>query len=207
MNGRNFDAEVRALTSPGRMYRPSEVLHSLKDLSIKGVYGWWFKNMPATVPLDSTIQLARMRLLYVGTSSRALWKRLQEHVGHDSSKSTVRRSIGCLLAEELHLQFVVSRITRGTCCHFGLGAGEGCLSAWMEENARVSWIQHHEPFLLEDYLIKTLVLPMNMAGNDHPFARILHERRRNSSAGRGHSGRKHLLRREHRTSNEQAFHW
>jgi hypothetical protein len=40
----------------------------------------------------------------------------------------------------------------------------------MEENARISWVQHPEPVLLEQYVIDTLTLPVNVRGNDHPFA-------------------------------------
>jgi len=40
----------------------------------------------------------------------------------------------------------------------------------MEENARISWVQHTEPVLLEQYAIDTLTLPVNVRGNNHPFA-------------------------------------
>jgi hypothetical protein len=47
----------------------------------------------------------------------------------------------------------------------------------MEDNARVSWVEHSTPSLLEDHLIKTLTIPMNIKGNSHPFARVLRSRR------------------------------
>jgi hypothetical protein len=134
--------------------------------------------MPAFVPLEGAPQFRGMTLLYVGTSKRPLGERLREHVIDDTSRSTLRRSIGCLLAEHLQIEFVVKRQSRGTRCHFGFDpTGELALSNWMEENARVSWVEHNQPSLLEDYLIKTLIIPMNIKGNRHPFARVLHSRR------------------------------
>ena len=169
---------IQSLTSRDRLYRLSEVLDSFENRSTKGVYAWWFKHVPAFVPLNGATRFRGMTLLYVGTSKRPLWKRLREHLGGDASKSTLRRSIGCLMAEQLRIEFEVTRVSRGTRCHFGFGSsGELTLSKWMEDNARVSWVQHDQPLLLEDHLIKTLVIPMNVKGNSHPFARVLHSRR------------------------------
>lgn len=130
--------------------------------------------MPAFVPLDATRRSGEMALLYIGTSKRPLWKKLREHSREDASRSTLRRSIGCLLAEHLRIELEVTRVSRMTQCHFGFGlSGERTLSSWMQENARVSWVQHDEPLLLERYLITTLTLPVNVRGNKHPFAREL----------------------------------
>ena len=46
-------------------------------------------------------------------------------------------------------------------------AGEQALSAWMAENAYVSWVIHNEPWELEDELIAALDLPLNLRGNTH----------------------------------------
>jgi hypothetical protein len=96
----------------------------------------------------------------------------------DTSRSTLRRSIGCLLAEELRVEFVVKRQSRGTRCHYGFDSqGEVALTNWIEENARVSWVEHTEPLILEAHLIKTLTIPMNIKSNSHPFVRVLSSRR------------------------------
>ena len=87
-------------------------------------------------------------------------------------RSTLRRSVGCLLAERLGIELEVTRVSRLTHCHFGFGSsGELSLSNWMRENARVSWVRHDEPLFLERHLIKTLTLPLNVKGNNHPFAK------------------------------------
>jgi hypothetical protein len=174
----SFEQSVQLVISRDRSYRRSEVLDSFPNNSVKGVYAWWFKNMPAFVPLKGAPRARGMTLLYVGTSERPLRKRLREHVGDDTSRSTLRRSIGCLLSEQLQIEFVVKRQSRGTRCHFGFDAlGEIALSNWMEENACVSWVEHSEPLHLEDHLIKSLIIPMNIKGNSHPFAGVLHSRR------------------------------
>lgn len=45
------------------------------------------------------------------------------------------------------------------------GFGEQVLSAWMAENAMVSWIVEPEPWLLEAFLIADLDVPINLEGN------------------------------------------
>ncbi|MCE6963317.1 hypothetical protein K6W81_05465 [Enterobacter sp. MW07] len=43
----------------------------------------------------------------------------------------------------------------------------------MEENAKVCWIPHEEPWVLEETLIATVSLPLNIQGNKHPFKTVL----------------------------------
>jgi hypothetical protein len=45
--------------------------------------------------------------------------------------------------------------------------GEQAISAWMAENARVSWIVDNAPWVLEKHLISTLDVPLNLDGNKH----------------------------------------
>jgi len=50
------------------------------------------------------------------------------------------------------------------------GPKEHILSDWLQENARITWLEHPEPWLLETELIKTLSLPLNLDQNEsHPF--------------------------------------
>lgn len=49
----------------------------------------------------------------------------------------------------------------------------------MADNARIVWIEMLRPWVLEDYLLKTLSLPLNIDGNaKHPFCPRLKELRR-----------------------------
>jgi hypothetical protein len=180
-----FDEFTRALTSPKRLYPPSKVLATI-DPDIKGVYAWWFRNNTLPhVPLHGTRKFRAMSLLYVGTgpssstSRQFLRDRLKDHIGNDATRSTLRRSLGSLMAERLKLEFEVIRVSGRTRCHFGLGSGENDLSDWMEKNARVSWVICDRPWLLETHLIRNLSLPLNLKNNaQHPFRQTLYGLRR-----------------------------
>ena len=45
--------------------------------------------------------------------------------------------------------------------------GEARLSAWMADNALVSWIAQDRPWELEERLIRSVPLPLNLQGNRH----------------------------------------
>ena len=52
--------------------------------------------------------------------------------------------------------------------------GEDALSEWMSQNALVGWVTHDEPWLLEEELINSISLPLNIQGNSHnPFQKTL----------------------------------
>ena len=56
---------------------------------------------------------------------------------------------------------------------------ESALSGWMANNARIAWIETPKPWVLEDHLLKTLSLPLNIQGNtNHPFCALLKELRK-----------------------------
>ena len=62
-------------------------------------------------------------------------------------------------------------------------AGEAKLRSWMAHYARVCWVEHPEPWAVEDWLIRDLFLPLNLAGNrQHPFHSTLSEIRRRAKA-------------------------
>ncbi|MGP3772728.1 GIY-YIG nuclease family protein [Streptomyces sp. SDT5-1] len=130
--------------------------------AVAGVYGWHFKQTPHH-DLDAG------RLLYVGiaprymankTSSQNLRKRVRYHYRGNAAGSTLRLTLGCLLGLELR------RVGSGKRMTFGK-AGETTLSLWMAENARVCWIEHGEPWVLESKLISELDLPLNLDQNRH----------------------------------------
>ena len=59
--------------------------------------------------------------------------------------------------------------------------GEQWLDQWMEENAFVTWIEHASPWDLEDELLQTLSLPLNIKGNqDHIFSSTLNRFRKDA---------------------------
>jgi hypothetical protein len=109
-------------------------------------------------------------------SRQNLRKRLRQHYARTAAASTLRRTLGCLLAGDLGLQLRhVGSSGRRT--NFGRD-GEQTLSDWMENNAFVSWVVRAQPWELERELIQALDLPLNLRGNErHPFYPLLAQER------------------------------
>jgi hypothetical protein len=133
-----------------------------------------------------------LTLLYVGISPKksATGKKpsdghIQSRICYDMGKSgrenaegsTLRMSLGCILSQSLGIR--LRRLGK----RFTFGRGEVALSNWLERNARVLWIPHPQPWLLEDRLIAECVHPLNLKGNArHPFYRILRTIRSDAKA-------------------------
>ena len=102
--------------------------------------------------------------------SQSLWDRIRYHYCGNAEGSTLRLTLGCLLAKELgvHLRRVGSgkRLTFHT--------GESKLSAWMAANAFVVWFVTQDPWKLECELIRSVSLPLNLDQNAaHPYHSVL----------------------------------
>jgi hypothetical protein len=138
-----------------------------------GAHGWWFRTLPAVIDVSGCEQRDGLTLLYVGVSpgpppasgkrpvSQDLHKRIRYHFGGsgaDAQGSTLRKTLGVLLGDELGLE--LRRVGSGRRSTFA--AGEAVLTQWMAENALVSWVVRPEPWLFEDELIATLDLPLNL---------------------------------------------
>ena len=166
--------EVAAFVNPVRMYSCGEVLARPSPVPAQdGVYGWWFRKLPPLVVADACRLHQGLRLLYAGISpnrppqngrtpsKQNLRGRIRYHYTGNAEGSTLRKTLGCLLAGELGIQ--LRRVGSGTRMTFA--GGEQALSAWMAENAYVSWVVRDRPWELEDALIATLDLPLNLQGN------------------------------------------
>src|SRR5262249_17400710 len=97
------------------------------------------------------------------TSKQTLRDRIKYHYTGNAEGSTLRKTLGCLLADALGIQ--LRRVGSGNRMTFV--EGEQALSAWMAENACVSWVVRDSPWELEDELIAALDLPLNLQGNPH----------------------------------------
>ena len=144
-----------------------------------GIYFWWFKEIPSGVPTEGCITQNGYTLLYVGISpdkkgkpnSRAnLRQRIKTHYSGNAEGSTLRRTLGVLLATESN--FPLRRVGSGKRMTF-THPGEQWLDRWMDKNARVYWIEDDEPWVLEEMLIATISLPLNLQGNKYTFKPIL----------------------------------
>ena len=169
------------LKSP-TLWRRNEVLARPSPVpKARGIYAWYFRTVPPMVPVVGAHMVDSYSLLYIGIapssddSRSTLRSRLRSHFRGNASSSTLRLTLGCLLADSLGL-----RLTRQDSGRFTLASeGEALLSEWLEENAAVAWTSHERPWLAERGLIQQFKTPLNLAGNaEHPFAATLSERRR-----------------------------
>ena len=163
-----------ALLRPERLWSRHEVLSRPSPVpKASGVYAWYFRSLPPIIPMTGCTSIGEFRLLYVGISPSAppmngkavskqrLSHRVRYHMRGNAEGSTLRFSLGCLLADQLGIQ--LRRVGSGNRLTFS--AGELRLSEWMEENARVVWKATEEPWKLEEKLISTLHLPLNLDQN------------------------------------------
>jgi hypothetical protein len=169
-------AALERLLAPTHLHAWPELAdHATLPPRCPGTYGWYFDThaLPAIVPVAQCHRIEpSWVLLYVGIapakpapdrapSKKTLRSRLRFHFRGNARGSTLRLTLGCLLAETLGIDLVQVGTGRG----FAFGSGEAKLSAWMAEHARVCWVEHQQPWELEDYAIATLDLPLNLAGN------------------------------------------
>jgi hypothetical protein len=179
--------EVSGFLNPQRVFSRQEVLARPSSVpAAGGVYGWWFRRLPPLVDARGCHRHGELTLLYAGISPRrpprdgspssqqTLRQRLRTHYVGNAEGSTLRKTLGCLLAGELGIQ--LRRVGSGTRKTFV--EGEQALSAWMADNAFVSWVIRERPWELEDDLISALDLPLNLEGNSrNRFHQILTQAR------------------------------
>ena len=176
---------LRPIIAPSVLHSRHSIL-STPSLppSVPGVYAWFFKDLPGSVPVDGCITKDSLTLLYIGispdkigkpNSRQHLRRRITTQFQGNAEGSTLRRSLGVLLAGESG--YPLRRVGSGkrmTLTH----SGEQWLDDWMTENAFVCWLEHQAPWEFEDELLGSLSLPLNIKGNrDHLFARALTEAR------------------------------
>jgi hypothetical protein len=170
-------AAALALIKPTRLWSCAEVLTRPCPVpKSPGVYAWYFRTPPAAVPLDRCIRHDELVLLYVGISPKqpprdgrpgsrqTLASRIRYHYRGNAEGSTLRLTLGCLLAKELGLE--LRRVGRGKRLTFTV-EGERRLSEWMDRHAFVTWAEMSQPWLLEAKLFRELALALNLADNGH----------------------------------------
>ena len=143
----------------------------------RGLYAWFFKDIPTCVPIDGCVAKDGLTLLYVGispkneASTQNLRKRITNHYRGNAEGSTLRLTLGTLLSETS--DFPLRRVGSGKRMTF-THLGEQWLDGWMDRNAFVSWLKHEAPWEVESGIFKDLSLPLNIQDNDHhPFAKKL----------------------------------
>jgi hypothetical protein len=171
------------LLSPSKLCAASDIGQDGSVVpQMAGVYAWYFHQIPPLVPAEGCHTLRGLRLLYVGIAprkpqkrekaqaTRTLRDRLKLHIKGSADVSTFRLSLGCLLSEHLGLQ--LRRVGSENVMTFA--EGERQLSEWIAENTSVAWTVSEAPWAIEEEVLLSLSLPLNIKGNSrHPFCRTL----------------------------------
>jgi hypothetical protein len=163
-----FDGGL-ALTRAQVLARPTPVP------AAPGVYGWYFDVAPGAIDTTGCRKVGDFWLLYVGISPKAppangrapsrstLRQRLRTHYAGNAAGSTLRKTLGCLLGDEIGV--ALRRVGSGARYTFG-NQGEQVLDSWMAEHARVTWHETEQPWLLEGQVLDSgLPLPLNVRDN------------------------------------------
>ena len=162
---------MNELISPHKLFSRSSVL--VKQCPVpksRGLYAWYFKEIPPFVPTDGCIKKDKLNLLYVGispknnNSTQDLRKRIKTHFSGNAEGSTLRLTLGVLL--ENKSGFALRRVGSGKRLTF-THIGEQWLDNWMEQNAFVCWVEHQKPWQVEESIFKLVSLPLNIRDNDH----------------------------------------
>jgi len=179
--------EITLFVNPVGVFSRRDVLSRPSPVPGRdGVYGWWFRRLPPLVEAEACRQYRGLTLLYTGISPdrpprgerppsrQNLHQRIRSHYAGNAEGSTLRKTLGCLLSDELGIE--LRRVGTGNRMTFV--AGEQVLSAWMADNAYVSWVVRDRPWELEDELIAALDVPLNLKGNSrNQFHPVLTEAR------------------------------
>ena len=176
--------DTDAILRPTRLWAAGELwLDPTTPPAKSGLYGWYFDEIPPSVPRDECHTWNGRTLLYVGISparpgsKQHLRMRLRQHYRGNARGSTLRKTLGCLLQGQLRLEY---RRTSGSSKSMRFTTdSEARLSAWMAEQASVTWALAPEPWIDEAKLIRDHSLPLNLQGNSaHPFYESLRSMRR-----------------------------
>jgi hypothetical protein len=164
------------LLHPDRLYSASEIASrpSLVPAS-PGVYAFYFNEPPPGIDTSGCHGVDQHALLYVGIAPKPppangaspskshLRQRLRTHYFGNAAGSTLRRTLGCLLSDQLTIQ--LRRVGSGGRYTF-TNPGEQRLDDWMKQHAFVTWVETGTPWELEKQLLSSgLRLPLNVDGN------------------------------------------
>src|SRR5690606_12276342 len=113
-------------------------------------------------------------------SKQTMRSRVSYHYRGNASGSTLRLSLGCLLADELGIK--LRRVGSGNRFTFTV-VGETLLTEWMAQNALVAWQATPEPWVLDHDTIQGVPLPLNLdQSRHHPLHGTLSQARRDAKA-------------------------
>lgn len=184
-----FSATADRVLHPPSLHRPTDVNRVPSE---KGIYAWLFTHGRLPVPDAPYAHANGFDLLYVGIapkkpsskgkeSASRLRSRIRSHCKGDASRSTLRLTLGVLLAEELNLSLGIHK------GRLNWGAdGEVRLTGWINAYARMTWVEIETPWVVEDELLLHATVALNIDGRTDAFS---HELRRCRDKMRRSAGR------------------
>jgi hypothetical protein len=102
------------------------------------------------------------------SSTRTLRDRLRDHLVGNAEGSTLRLTLGCLLAGQLGIR--LRRVGSGN-RHTFTNPGEIILDRWLASHAHIAFAAVERPWEVEARLLSMMSLPLNLSGNAaHSFA-------------------------------------
>ncbi len=173
------------LIDPAATLSVDEFWAERRHLPVTGIYAWWFEGLEHLVPHEGTVGDGTRSMLYIGIaparagSRSTLRRRLSQHLSGNASASTLRLTLGVLLAGDLGLE--LRRVGGGGRMTFH--CGQAILTSWLERHARVRPMAFDAPWTVERSIIERFALPLNLQHNAHPFGDQLAAMR--SAARRG----------------------
>lgn len=187
--GKDIKVKVEYFRHPDKLWSTQEIISDPKVVpQTRGVYGWYFNELPPQVPTQNYIQVDGCKLLYIGVAPKYPWSAttlhsriMGKHLGNNASVSTLRMSLGTLLRKELGLSPMTRGTERNRSIWFGV-QGEKELTDWMTLQTRVAWKKDEHPWEIETTAFKAYsnLLPLNIRGNkENRFRQILKSVRRN----------------------------
>ncbi len=140
-----------------------------------GIYAWYFRRIPPQIHTSGCLRLNGLTLLYIGISPNVAPKngrrpsrstlrhRLRTHYAGNAEGSTLRKTLGCLMGDDLGI--VLRRVGSGDRFTF-TNPGEQKLDLWMDANALVIWRETNSPWEKERAILGSgLSLPLNIQDN------------------------------------------
>ena len=165
-----------ALLEPPKLWTRADVIGVRPSPvpATAGVYAWYFGEVPGPIDTSRCHVHDGLPMLYVGIAPRKpyadgrrskskLHQRVRYHYRGNAEGSTLRLTLGSLLAQQLGIE--LRRVGSGKRRTFS--DGEARLSEWMADNAFVCWLEDDEPWDVEDELIARYDLPLNLDKNKH----------------------------------------
>ena len=167
---------------------PEALLSSLRERAARvghtrapqapGVYAW-FLDPPTAL---SALPDQNAGAIYVGISSNLARRGDEDHFRTGGSGfSTLRRSLGALLKDELGLRAEprsAGRSEQNCRCYCFDDAGEGRLTDWMQRHLRIGIAEHADPEQIEPTLIAIARPPLNLTGWPNPYGKALRAARK-----------------------------